>query len=85
MNDPFAITQSRIAADRLLGEFVANDEQRIIEAYRRTLGRFPTQKEVEIVQEHLLDASPNDLLGRQQLWAMVFQSLFSSAEFRYLK
>jgi hypothetical protein len=74
MNNPFAVDQAKHAAARLLAEKPADALER---TYRLALGRSPTDGE-RAVAEKFLEKHPG-------AWAAVFQSLFASAEFRYLE
>jgi cytochrome c553 len=80
MNHPLVIEQSRAAADRLLADKSADDRTRAALAYRLALGRPPTDAESAVVAKFL--AASKD---PKEAWAMVVQSLFASAEFRYVE
>lgn len=99
MNDPFILDQSRLAAERLLADRAINDRERAVRAYRQTLGRFPTEAESDLVVSYVSQvdpagraASPTERGARSQAvrdaalarWSHLFQSLYSSVEFRYL-
>ncbi|HEX6986743.1 MAG TPA: DUF1553 domain-containing protein, partial [Planctomycetaceae bacterium] len=78
-NNPFVIEQARHAAARLLAE-ADTTKDRITRAYRLTLGREPTAGERQAV-ETFLSGRPDG----EASWALVFQALFASPEFRYLE
>lgn len=80
MNDTFVMDQARMAAQRLLQ---ARAEDRLGAAYRWTLGRPPTPEERESSRAFLHDPDIAD--KPQGAWAGLFQALFASAEFRYLR
>lgn len=80
MNNPFAVEQSRLAAERLLAETSSHDE-RIARAYRSTLGRLPNDQERTAIAEFV--ASRDD--DPTSAWSLVFQALFASPEFRFLR
>ena len=80
MNSPFAVDQAKHAAERLLADESMADDDRIRHAYRLTLGRLPTESERSVVTRYLAgDSEPVDA------WAGLFQALFASAEFRYVR
>jgi hypothetical protein len=76
MNHPFVQEQARFAARRLLTEKETDELDRIARAYRLTLGRLPTAGERRIAAEFLR--------GTEEDWAMLFQALFASMDFRYV-
>ncbi len=80
MNHPFVIEQARAAAARLLSEPVHDDEERIVLAYRRTLGRPPSEAEARLARKFLEDGRGESLEAN---WALIFQALFGSMDFRY--
>src|SRR5262249_47590280 len=89
LNTPFVIGQAEATADRLLAE-VEGDGARIREAYLRTLGRPPTEREVKAAEAFLAgddrDAAaerPSDSRAPRSAWAAFCQALFASAEFLY--
>ena len=133
LNNPFVQTESVHLARLLLGKKTSND-QRIKEAYQRTLLRDPNSEEIRRAKHfiksqeayyqrpselaHLHDPGPDDSLtieipsaalrpngkpaevvkrtsksvsvekpndAREAAWSLFSQSLFASAEFRYLR
>jgi hypothetical protein len=89
MNHPFILEQSRHAARRLLAETGTghDDAGRIDRAYRRTLGRPPTPREVQVARAFLdqsEDAADGASLSPADAWALVFQALFATIDFRYV-
>jgi cytochrome c553 len=103
LNSTFVRRQALVLGNRVLADAVAGDVDRVRAAYRLTLGRSPSAKEVERVQTFLAEyeaaaremvnrpAGPlaEDLVrprdARAAAWLAFVQSLFGSAEFRYLK
>lgn len=81
MNSPFLMDQSRWAADRLLTSEV-DPKKRLGMAYRLCFGRRPTPEEAEASRAFLQDTE--EQLPRER-WAGLFQVLFGSAEFRYIR
>lgn len=83
MNSPLVREQALAAADRLLAEQLPDDDARITQAFRRTLGRGPSDAEWGIAREVISrgdEVSPEQ--GRRR-WGQVFHLLFSSVDFRY--
>ncbi len=80
MNHPFILEQSRHAARRLLAEPGRDDPGRIDRAYRLTLGRPPTESERRIGLDCVGEGGSADAEGA---WAILFQVLFASIDFRY--
>jgi hypothetical protein len=78
MNHPFPAEQARHAAVRLLGEKLADDDARVIRAYRLTLGRAPTAAEQQVAAKFLHGREPHEA------WALLLHALFASADFRYV-
>ncbi len=96
MNSSFVIEQSGHAARRLLSADGLDDAGRIGLAYRLFLSRPATDRERERVMGYLKEVlsqnheSQNDKANGVQdvklaAWASVCQTLFGSAEFRYLE
>jgi hypothetical protein len=88
MNHDFVITQSREAAQRLLGDTTLKDDAaRLAEAYQRTLGRTPTDRESRLALNFVAtSAGQADAAAQaQENWALLFQSLFASVDFRHVE
>jgi hypothetical protein len=79
LNNPFPIEQARQAASRLLSESHSDDDSRIRRSYRLTLGREPTSQETEIALKFLKQNS-----DPKAAWASIYQTLFATADFRFL-
>ena len=80
LNNPFLLEQSQRAAERLLAE-VKDPEERIDLAFRRTLGRLPSGEERSLIDGFFKDGQSADVVDE---WALLFQSLFGSIDFRYI-
>jgi len=82
LNHPFVIQQAEHAAKKLLAGDVTEDEK-LDQAWRSTLGRYPTRKEKALMKGFLEQhaASPE---ASSLAWAQVYQSLFGSIDFRYI-
>jgi cytochrome c553 len=90
LNDPFVRQQAAALANRLLrGE--PDDASRIRTAYRLTLSRTPTAKEIERATSYLADyaasvtESGDASSAGEAAWASFCQALLASAEFRYIR
>jgi hypothetical protein len=82
LNDPFVKAQALAAAQRLLADSAAGDDERITLAFRRTLGRPPDPHERQLVRNALSSAEDSPE-RRLQNWTTVFQTLFATLDFRY--
>ena len=81
MNSPFLMAQARRASENLLAN-QTNPEARLTTAYRLCLGRPPTSEEAAASEEFLRSTAGD---GPREQWSGLFQALFASAEFRYLR
>ena len=80
MNNPFVQHQAIAASARLLADKASTDATKKVDyAYLLALGRNPTVREKQIILDFVKKAEDADTA-----WAKVFQSLFSSLDFRYL-
>ncbi|MEZ6061063.1 MAG: DUF1553 domain-containing protein [Planctomycetaceae bacterium] len=83
LNSPFVLTQSELAARHFLATQSADTaalDVMIEAAYRRTLGRRPSELERRTMAEFFAERDAAATDG----WTAVFQSLFASVDFRYL-
>ena len=79
-------------ADRLLERDDLDDEGRVRDAYERTLGREPTDPEMErdlnFVEMYFRAAKSSDLekdKARRRAWQSLCRAILSSNEFIYLE
>lgn len=87
MNHPFVHEQAKHAAERLLAEPAADDDARIERAYRRALGRPPTERERALARQFVNDGEGDataEGAARLEAWSQLHQALFASVDFRYL-
>ena len=90
MNNPFVIKQSEQLARRLLEQRELREPAKIDLAYRLSLGRLPSAAEKLRVEAFLksyrqaLGKEGDKEHGRLAAWSNTCQTLFASAEFRYL-
>lgn len=83
MNSPFVMAQAESAAARLLKEEPsADDSDRLDFAYRRALGRLPTDRERDLALNYL---KRHRDLPAKTAWGTLFQALFASIDFRYIE
>jgi len=79
MNNPFVREQSKVAAKRLIDTDIKEDHGKIEFAYKTSLGRKPSPREIEIIY-NFLHNKENPLAA----WTHVFHGLFSSIDFRHV-
>ena len=84
MNSPFVMDESRDAARELLSQTNLIDEQRVVAAYRTTLGRPPTARERELALRIVTPSAENPTPS-PIAWERLFQALFASVDFRYVE
>jgi hypothetical protein len=82
MNHPFVIEQSRAAARRLPMNSESDTFAGVQHAYHQVLGRHPSEEEQTLAVEFV--DRPGQTPDRIARWAMLFQALFESVDFRYL-
>lgn len=75
MNHPFVIAQSQHAAEAL-GDGDVIDQ--VTSAYRRSLGRSPSPKELTLAEKFLGETPDSGA------WAAFYQSLFACVDFRFM-
>ena len=79
MNHPFVIEQSRRAAKKMLDDQAIETAGRIDHCYRQVLAREPSEAERQLAVSFLGEA--ND----EARWALLYQTLFQSLDFRYIQ
>ena len=92
MNSPLVIKQSRLAARNLRKANLHSDTARLRQVFLQTLGRLPTAAQQErllsFVEQTIAEQTKNETKRNRAVdtaWATVYQSLFATAEFRYLE
>ena len=83
MNSAFVIEQARHASERLLAGNAQGAEERGDIAYRLALGRPATNSERQRVVSYVRNFMTSK--PEKDAWASVFQAIFASAEFRYVR
>jgi cytochrome c553 len=79
LNNPFVVEQAKHAAARLLAEPHPTDAARLARAYRLSLGREPTPGEREVAARFLAGRP-----DKPAAWGLLVQSLWATADFRYI-
>jgi cytochrome c553 len=91
MNSDFVTTQSAAFAQRLLSEDDLTDAERIDRAWLTALARLPSETERNDALAFLgetsesFETSEPEKSRQQKAWTSLAQSLFASAEFRYVE
>jgi len=91
MNSDFVTAQAEAFADRVLGEDADSEKDRVDRAWQIALARLPSEAERNEALSFIEQTSEsfetsefvNDRL--QKAWTSLAQSLFASAEFRYVE
>ena len=91
MNSEFVTAQAEAFAQRLLDDNSPDDEARVIRAWQMALSRRPSEAEqlnaltfLKQTSASLAD-SDSESDRRKRSWTSLAQSLFASAEFRYVE
>ena len=79
MNQPFVIKQTKQAATRLLSEDTKELDARIEHCYQQVLGRLPSNNERQLAVRFVAEDRDGDR------WSLLYQTLFQSLDFRYVK
>ena len=82
MNSEFVLKEANLAATKILEVEGLDDPQRLVLAYKITLGRIPTEAEKSLalayLNKHDGDSNP------QEAWGGIMHGLFACLDFRYL-
>jgi hypothetical protein len=84
LNHPFVLEQSKQAARRLLARPGLDDGGRIDRIYRLALGRKPTESERRIGLSFIAQNAKAGEPADEGSWALLFQAVFASVDFRYV-
>ena len=91
MNSDFVTAQAEAFADRLLADEDSNDKARVDQAWQIALARLPSEVErndalIFIQQTSAsFETSESENVRQKKAWTSLAQSLFASAEFRYVE
>jgi hypothetical protein len=82
MNSNFVLNEAKAAAAKILKEEGLDDQQRLVLAYKTTLGRIPSDEEKSLALAYLKKqgGSTNQL----DAWGGILHGLFACLDFRYL-
>lgn len=84
LNHPFVLEQSKHAARRLLAQPGLDDTGRIDRVYELAVGRKPTDAERRIALSFLAQNDSGGKPADEGSWALLFQAVFASIDFRYV-
>ncbi len=79
LNHPFVVEQARKAAEHSLA-LAGTDDDRIVDAFRQTLGRAPSPAEMDKCRRFLASGPKATV----ETWTLLHQTLFACVDFRYL-
>lgn len=86
MNHEFVMEQSRSTAKRLLAMDFTTDAQRLDKAFHMTLSRAASPQEQQLAADFVAVSDSETEAGvKEEHWALLFQSLFASVDFRYVE
>jgi hypothetical protein len=86
MNHEFVMDQARAAAKRLLAMEFRAEDMRLNKAFLMTLGRNPTAQEARLAGDFVAVSESETEVGvKEEHWALLFQSLFASVDFRHVE
>lgn len=84
MNHPWVHAQAKAAATRMLDRGSSSQHSRINIVFLDVLGRTPTPDELQVAVDLLGQSGDNNKEETTERWAMLYQVLFQSIDFRYL-
>jgi len=87
LNNPFVISECRLAATQLLAKGETKDEARVTRLFQEAFGRVPTDAEMKHAL-HFLDASVSGNAEADEIrdvWARLIQALVVSPDFRFVE
>ena len=79
LNHPLVMNQCQAAAEHLLSRQDLTASARIGHAYEQVLGRLPNAREMELAKNFVGEET------EPMRWALLYQTLFQSLDFRYLQ
>ena len=83
MNSEFVLKEANAAAAKILAIKGLDDSQRIVMAYKITLGRIPNETEKSLALAYLKNHDGDT--KQQEAWGGILHGLFACLDFRYLK
>jgi hypothetical protein len=82
MNSNFVLNEAKAAAAKILKEEGLDDQQRLVLAYKTTLGRIPSDEEKSLALAYLRKQGGST--NQQDAWGGILHGLFACLDFRYL-
>ena len=82
MNSNFVLKEAKAAAVKILEMEGLDDQQRLVFAYKTTLGRIPSDGEKSLALAYLKKHGGST--DQQDAWGGIFHGLFACLDFRYL-
>ncbi len=82
MNSEFVLKEANAAADKILERKELDDQQRLVLAYKITLGRIPNEAEKSLALAYL--KKHDGETKQQDTWGGILHGLFACLDFRYL-
>ena len=88
LNSPFVIEQAEATAERVIAG-ASDNRDRVEQAFALIVGRPPTDSQREMVLSYLSEHAANDsasdsTTAQREAWTSICQTLFATAEFRYV-
>ena len=84
-NSDFVHRRASEAASELLQESLDSDRERVVVAFRKTLGRTPKAKEVDLALRFLRESGDTAESDDAEAWSALQRALFASVDFRFLR
>jgi len=82
MNSEFVLNEAKTAAAKILEVEGLDDQQRLVLAYKTTLGRNPSEVEKSLALAYLKSHGKES--NEQEVWGGILHGLFACLDFRYL-
>ena len=84
-NHPFVHKRAAVAAEQLLQAPVKSDRERVDLAFRRSLGREPSETEASLAVQFLRETGDPEDGDDLHAWTALQRSLFGTVDFRFLR
>jgi hypothetical protein len=82
MNSDFVLNEAKAAASKMLELERLDDHERLVLAYKVTLGRIPSEAEKSLALAYLKKQDGDT--NQQEAWGGILHGLFACLDFRYL-
>ncbi len=83
-NSPLVREYAERAAEELL-LWGGSDEERVVTAFRKTIGRKPSLSETRMALSFLREMGDTEQIDKAEAWAALQKSLFACVDFRFLR